>query len=951
MAFCTGCGAPWTGTPFCASCGARMVDAQPAVGGTALHSSGATVPPFTQPLIPAEPVVAAAVVTANGVTHEHAGSASAAVPGADHPAGHMATPPGTPDLAAPHAAPVIQPAAHASSAGPFGPLGGPLGGLGKHVSAGQLSSAQTTAAGKDGLVALLGCLAVGTVLTAVLAGVLGSQGHHGSPLDWFQGAVVALGLSVHAALELHVAAADSDGPVSGAVTAGLAMMPFLASFLIGASTYWLGRRSERNSPSGSIRECLSQGALTGAAFGVGAALLALMTTRPLGFGTGKYWFDDTLTTTVGVNPWTTLLGAFVVAGIGAAIGRSVRYARSRDLTLGQIAGAKLGVWVEDLRTARALLFTGVLVAVLAILVAAAWHFVPQLFSHHDSSSGSSSSTGDDTSWRAIVFLLLGGLLMLANLLVVATGFVMGGTLGASGNGDARSVFTDTSWSPDIGTGTGLLAGGVPTTYYLVWIPLLLLTLAAGICSAFRRSPQAEVAPRVWRTVALFAAIWALLSWLTRITVHIAGEAKALDAQGVVAGSAGAGLGIGSTLAAAAVWALVCVLAGSFLTRWVGAALPRLSARLAGRNLDPQWALLLADAVARRGRKMPASLAGATTALNYGVEPDAPLLDVRPGRTRMFFGVAGVLVVLGVAAPISYQVLNSQLFGADATVSDYMDALSQRDAQAALKLVDPSAMKGVDKTLLVSAAIKTPPRIEIVSTETAGDNATVVVKEHFGDKSRRATFVLTRKGHRAVMFDRWVLDAPFTNLSLSNDVDAPGNDLSVNGVALEGYGDYPVFPGTYHVALAESDYYMSENEDVTAAGHGSQSIAFYPSINPDLQSAADAAVADLLDSCAAQAEAEPTDCPISYYSYDYADVQNVQWSIDSYPYAEVTINDDGSITVDASTGSATISGDGTDYFDDSLTPFSDSVAIDSFSGTLSWVPGEPESATMTYDYGY
>jgi hypothetical protein len=895
MSFCTQCGSSLhAGSGFCADCGAPLEDPQQAL-------AAQTVP----------------------------------MPQSNHA---VLTKPATSETAASDGPPISQ--SHLR-----------IGQL-THLGIGQLSPAQTTAAAKDGLAALASLVGLLFALVGVLAAVFAPSDHHGSPADWFHSAVILLGLGVHAPVDVHLmggAVGSTPSVAEATVTLAITLTPLIITGLVILAGLLAGRHSERHLPSASLREVLGLSLLTGVVFAAAAAVLAFISSSRLGYGVTDVSLDSILAIRLGSNPWLVLVGSAVVVAPSAFLGRFCAFARSRGASPAQLAAVRLGVWMEDLRSARNLMLGSALVTVISLACAGVWVAV-RASSSADLGVAAGSDGGSGAGAKEVAAVVIGGALMLPNMLVDAVGFALGGTLGVSGSGDARTGLLDSgSFARQLATGVGLFSGGVPGSYYLVWLPMLVVVLAVGVRATLKRPPGQPVGPHMWRTMAVFAGLWAALALWTHSNGQLSGSTAALSLAGVAQGQVGGGLDALSLIGSAALWTALSVFGGALVTRRAAAVLPRAVVRLGGRQTHWEWQLLLAAATLERGATIPPRLAAAAAALSSGSRAQAPALDVRLRGDRVLVAGGLALFIIVIGATVGYQTAAEKTFSPGVVVGDYFGALRAGDVSGALALVDSRSSKGLDKSLLTSGSLSgVPTDVRVTATRVTGDTASVTVTEKIAGTQSEASFSLTREGRSAVLFDRWRLTSPFTVLAISADGVSDTFAMTVNGTPSTP-GNHPVFPGSYTVALPASGLYESVDAQVDATGDGSQDAALVPTVDPRVQDAGDQAVHTFLDACASSVDAVPAGCPFSYSNSSYSSIDYVHWVITAYPSFSFTVEADGTISASMDApGTASISAVGTDYFSSSVSPIADTAAIEGLSGTLVWDGGDLAGASFYSD---
>jgi len=343
---------------------------------------------------------------------------------------------------------------------------------------GILPQAQTTAAAKDGLLALTVIVGVLLAAVALAAGIFAPEGHHGSPTDWLRTAVIILGLGVHAPAELHVVAATGQGLTgTGTFVVAATFTPLIVTAFVGFGCFWFARRTERRLGSQSIKAAAMASLLTGAVFAGVAALVALLSSGMPGFGlTDSNSYGISTTASLGANPWWLLLAAFALSAACTFAGRATALSQSRGLTLSQLATTRVTPWLADMRTAKNMILGAAAVTALGIVCVVGWIGIHALLTS-DPSSAASVSAADvpGPGAKNVVGTVVGLALLLPNLIVAGVGFALGGTLGFSGSGSAESSLLGSApWVGNLNNGIGFLTGGVPMTAYLILLPMLIL---------------------------------------------------------------------------------------------------------------------------------------------------------------------------------------------------------------------------------------------------------------------------------------------------------------------------------------------------------------------------------------------------------------------------------------------------------------------------------------------
>lgn len=280
--------------------------------------------------------------------------------------------------------------------------------------------------------------------------------------------------------------------------------------------------------------------------------------------------------------------------------------------------------------------------------------------------------------------------------------------------------------------------------------MLVMAVAVGARITYAREGEPARGPHVWRPMVLFAGGWLVLGVLLRLSVTVSGSASALSLfSGYAQGHAGAGLGLPSLVTVALLWALASAAAGPAVARFLASAAPGAAVKLGGRATSGEWRLLLADSVLVRGAKMPPALAAAETALRSGARPRVAPLGQHPVRDRAVLAGAVTLVGLVLVGTVGYSIVADTVYGPDRAVSNYFSALQAGNADRALAMVGSQDLKGLDRSLLTSAALRGAhvPDIKVGDVQRHGSSASVQVTE--GGDSFSMDLVQQGKAQRGV----------------------------------------------------------------------------------------------------------------------------------------------------------------------------------------------------------
>ncbi|MFU8946331.1 hypothetical protein ACLRGF_06310 [Mycetocola zhadangensis] len=295
----------------------------------------------------------------------------------------------------------------------------------------------------------------------------------------------------------------------------------------------------------------------------------------------------------------------------------------------------------------------------------------------------------------------------------------------------------------------------------------------------------------------------------------------------------------------------------------------------------------------------------------GYPQSAPRPPADPAKKKkiiLFSSIAAGLVLLLVIAVVVINSINTTQYGPEATVKNYLTAISQGKASAANKLVDPGVSKGAaallsDDVLKESKALMKSPKVTDVTTR--GDSANVEVSYSIDGTVYDGVLQLSKDGKQGVFFDKWKIDKPL--LASVYVYTTEGNMVSVNGTDVDFGKNYELaaYPAAYEIGAPESSFFEAEPQTFVAA---TGSKAVYDSVDLELtptQELTDAVqeqVNAYLDTCATQTVPNPENCGLrSLYYFDFSGEPSFSYKVDKYPV--VTVNESGAY-FDAAKGQVT-----------------------------------------------
>jgi len=287
------------------------------------------------------------------------------------------------------------------------------------------------------------------------------------------------------------------------------------------------------------------------------------------------------------------------------------------------------------------------------------------------------------------------------------------------------------------------------------------------------------------------------------------------------------------------------------------------------------------------------------------------------RIRWFWWVAAAAVVVmagGALAVVSALALDAN--APRIAVAHYLSALEKGHASQALAMTGSKA--GPSDLLLTDKAFhnatKRITRFSLGRVSTAGDTATVDATIEQGGHKYSQAFQLTRTGRDLATISHWRLRPPaLTRIAIA--FTGPGPlQFTIVGQNFSSAPDveFRAFPGTYNV-LPEfpSRMYYAPPFTVTAVGFGNaepKPADMAIDLSSEGESAAEQAVNEFMDKCAASTELVPAGCPFRAVGQAGVTVDSATWSLDTRPEFSVGgYTSRGWPVVSTTVGSAKMSG--------------------------------------------
>ncbi|WP_146233371.1 hypothetical protein [Arthrobacter psychrolactophilus] len=249
----------------------------------------------------------------------------------------------------------------------------------------------------------------------------------------------------------------------------------------------------------------------------------------------------------------------------------------------------------------------------------------------------------------------------------------------------------------------------------------------------------------------------------------------------------------------------------------------------------------------------------------------------------------MIFMLGIAAAIvTITVVNTEKFGPESTVSNYLKALKEGDGAKALGLLHatvPSANAAALDGEALAESQKKLASITLSEPVDAPDGQKLVTVSYTIDGAPMSTeFRLTSGPNQWLFFNSW--DIVPTKLPTISASVVNANQASINGAVAnmpDGKNTFAVFyPGSYELEYRSALFAAPPvSRNVSGPGQSVPAVGLATGPTSDLLSQVDATIRKYLDSCTQQAVLMPTGCPMSAAT-DNRVVSEVAWSVVEYP---------------------------------------------------------------------
>lgn len=242
---------------------------------------------------------------------------------------------------------------------------------------------------------------------------------------------------------------------------------------------------------------------------------------------------------------------------------------------------------------------------------------------------------------------------------------------------------------------------------------------------------------------------------------------------------------------------------------------------------------------------------------------------------ILIGVGVALLGIGLLAVI-YQVLSSRYTPERAAIA-FVNALSTKNGNEILKvaaIVPPSsnapavtlttASQITSELALPQNSIGNVGKITILQSTTSGSTATVKLQFTSATQVQTDTFQLIKSpaGPHFLFGEGWLVAVTPSTLKVTSESDA--TSLTIAGIHVPLHGgaaSVGIFPSTVDAAIPPTANFAGQTQVVNATSEGStEDVAFTPSIQPAVQTAATNAVDGALVACIESAQFTPPSCP-------------------------------------------------------------------------------------------
>ncbi|MCZ2403128.1 hypothetical protein IV498_08015 [Paenarthrobacter sp. Z7-10] len=266
---------------------------------------------------------------------------------------------------------------------------------------------------------------------------------------------------------------------------------------------------------------------------------------------------------------------------------------------------------------------------------------------------------------------------------------------------------------------------------------------------------------------------------------------------------------------------------------------------------------------------------------------------RSGLVKIAAGWLLGLLLAASAAVITIQLVNTNYFGPQQRVQEYLQALHDGDGAKALGLLQatvPDANAAVLDGEGLKAAAAGTSNVHLGNPASQPDGRVKIDVDYTIDGTALSTnFLLEPTGTRWLFFTSWDLvptTLPTLDVSVVNETQAALNGVQVNMPS--GRNSFAVFyPGRY-TAEFQSQYFRAPavTSTVSSANGKPAAVALDTEPTSALLTQVNSKVHQYLDGCAKQEVLLPAACPFSNRT-DNRVLGPINWSVVSYPKINIS----------------------------------------------------------------
>lgn len=302
-----------------------------------------------------------------------------------------------------------------------------------------------------------------------------------------------------------------------------------------------------------------------------------------------------------------------------------------------------------------------------------------------------------------------------------------------------------------------------------------------------------------------------------------------------------------------------------------------------------------------------------------------------------------------AATASVYLVNTRVYGPEARVQEYLEALADGDGGLALGLLNASLPDGADAALLdgdaLAASVEGLEVHQVAAGEEASNGQVPVTVDYSLDGSdAQAQFQLHRAGSSWLFFDQWEFVPsvlPAVTVSAPNLAEA-----SLNGVRVglpDGSGTFAAFyPARAGASYSSTFFEAPEQSAVIDSASSEARLSLSTQATQELVDEVQGQANAFLDGCVTdQNRLAPPGCPFYHFTNNRVE-EPISWEILEYPQVEISAGS-GAWVLAPLNGRAKVTATETDLFTGAKGPleaekdFSFAARLDVSGETVRFTP--------------